>query len=118
MNVLLAIAAMIGAGLVSASALPVPLRSNLLTFFSIGVTLNVVLMLFNLLPIPPLDGSSILTSFVPSFRYFYQTQQGQVVALLVFVGVFFFGGNLIFGLAGDVAATGIGLVSKVLGAGP
>ena len=36
-----------------------------LTMAKIGCNFNILLMLFNLLPIPPLDGSRVLRGFVP-----------------------------------------------------
>lgn len=39
--------------------------SGLTIFLSIGVTLNLYLCLFNLLPVPPLDGSSVITLLLP-----------------------------------------------------
>lgn len=38
---------------------------NMIMFFSFIVWLNLLLAVFNLLPIPPLDGSHILFSFLP-----------------------------------------------------
>ena len=38
---------------------------GVLSFFSIVVVLNISLMLFNLLPIPPLDGSKLLPVLLP-----------------------------------------------------
>ena len=44
----------------------VPLNSpGLITFFTVFVALNIGLGIFNLLPIPPLDGSHILFTFLP-----------------------------------------------------
>jgi Zn-dependent protease len=40
---------------------------DLLIFSRMSVMINVVLAVFNLLPIPPLDGSKILTPFLPPF---------------------------------------------------
>ncbi len=62
------------------------------------VTLNLVLMLFNLFPIPPLDGSKVLFAFM-SPRQSYQwrpvlEQYGFIVLLVVF---FFPPGNSIGG---------------------
>ncbi len=46
--------------------LPNPvLASNLSIFFSYIVWINVLLAVFNLMPIPPLDGSHILFAFLP-----------------------------------------------------
>ena len=42
-------------------ALQVPLLLNILNLF---VLINIVLMLFNLIPIPPLDGSKVLFAFL------------------------------------------------------
>ncbi|MFH1575728.1 MAG: site-2 protease family protein [Candidatus Nealsonbacteria bacterium] len=43
----------------------VPLPETLALFFSIIVFYNLLLGLFNLIPIPPLDGSHVLFSFLP-----------------------------------------------------
>ena len=42
-----------------------PLPASMLTIFSIIVILNLILAIFNLVPIPPLDGSHILFTFLP-----------------------------------------------------
>ena len=42
-----------------------PLPVDVLVFFSIIVFYNLLLGLFNLIPIPPLDGSHVLFSFLP-----------------------------------------------------
>lgn len=42
---------------------------SLITFFSIIVYANILLAVFNLVPIPPLDGSKILYAILPSSAY-------------------------------------------------
>jgi Zn-dependent protease len=53
--------------------LPVWPEWALQTLF-IAIYLNTILAFFNLLPIPPLDGSKIVTSFLPT-RWSYLLQQ-------------------------------------------
>ncbi|MGH7249942.1 MAG: site-2 protease family protein [Minisyncoccia bacterium] len=54
------------------------------------VIVNLALGIFNLVPIPPLDGSKILFSFLPEriSRFVFQYEQYSLILLLVFV-VFF-----------------------------
>lgn len=80
-----------------------PLFQNMQTFLRIGLVLNIVLMLFNLIPVPPLDGSRILASLWPSYERLWQGEQAQWMALAAFIGVFFFAGDFVFG-AGFAAA--------------
>ncbi|MCX6755806.1 MAG: site-2 protease family protein [Candidatus Nomurabacteria bacterium] len=71
--------------------------TNILPFYKISimiVMLNIVLAFFNMVPIPPLDGSKILFSFLPArLRYIenFMTQWG-IFFLLFFV--FFLWGSL------------------------
>ena len=74
-----------------------PLYTNMLTFFRTGVFLNVVLMVFNLMPIPPLDGSRIAAHYSPEYRRFFESENGRWVGMGLFVLLFFFGFDLIIG---------------------
>lgn len=77
-NFILAIAA---ASLLRFVQLPMIVDS----FLTLAVYLNIFLMLFNLLPIPPLDGSRILRLFLPEQVYFSLANNP-----LLFFGIFFF----------------------------
>jgi Zn-dependent protease len=57
-------------------------------FFLYFVLINFCLMFFNLLPIPPLDGSSIIFPFIPK-KYYPQWYQVQRYALPIFFIVVF-----------------------------
>ncbi len=59
--------------------------------------LNVTLFLFNLLPIPPLDGASVIIGLMPdrADRLVAFFRARRWIALVAFVLVFFFAGNLI-----------------------
>ncbi len=52
-------------GMPAAHGGPPTLGRFLYTMFETGIFINVVLALFNLLPLPPLDGSWILSRFLP-----------------------------------------------------
>ena len=60
-NLILAIAAAIPLRYIYATGMDVGLLAPFLDFF---VTINLVLMVFNLIPIPPLDGSKVLFAFM------------------------------------------------------
>ncbi|MGE5391438.1 MAG: site-2 protease family protein [Deltaproteobacteria bacterium] len=69
------------------------------------VSINLGLMIFNLIPLPPLDGSKILTGLLPDSagRYIYALEQyGTVILLLLFfTGAFSrFLGPLLYGTYG------------------
>ncbi|HVX40893.1 MAG TPA: site-2 protease family protein [Gemmatimonadaceae bacterium] len=52
----------------------------------LGVQLNMVLILFNLIPIPPLDGSHVMKYLLPaklSFRYMQVSRAGVAILILV-----------------------------------
>jgi len=78
------------------------LGRNLMTLWLVGGALNLTLMLFNLVPVPPLDGSRIAASFSEGYRRFAATEQGAVVSLIAFVVLFMWGGGEIFGFGFDV----------------
>lgn len=66
----------------------VGITSTALTgILAIIVLVNIVLMIFNLIPIPPLDGSKILFAFLPpsARRIEYYMEQYSLVVLLFFV---------------------------------
>lgn len=65
--------------------------NSMMIFFSFAAVINIGLGVFNLLPIPPLDGSRILTLLIPS-KYYYKIMQYEryimyAVLFLIFTGV-------------------------------
>jgi len=66
------------------------LQPNFYFITSAIVIVNLALAIFNLVPIPPLDGSKILFSFLPerAFSFILAYEQYSLILLLVFI-VFF-----------------------------
>ncbi|MGP1272591.1 MAG: site-2 protease family protein [Phycisphaerales bacterium] len=118
MNLVIAGVFVLLGGVVAASqgALGQPLGANLSTFCFLVVFLNISLALFNLIPVPPLDGSRILADFVPEYGRLFESENGQWVGLGLFLLVFFFAGRLIFEPGLLVASVGIDTVAKLFGA--
>lgn len=65
-------------------------------FAKIMVVANVGLALFNLLPVPPLDGSKVLEGLLPQ-RLLAPWQRVLALGPFLLLGVIFFGGRLISG---------------------
>ena len=57
----------------------------------VGILVNCVLAVFNLLPIPPLDGSRVISAFLPN-RLSYQYNQLEQYGLYILLGLMFLGG--------------------------
>ena len=65
--------------------------ANLITytnlFFYLFYMLNVSLAVFNLLPVPPLDGSRIFLSFLPPRLYFQVMRHERTIQLILMLGL-------------------------------
>lgn len=73
-----------------------PVSNLFLTFLAIVCFMNILLGIFNLVPIPPLDGSRILFALLPpsegSYRVMYFLERWGLFFVLIFV---FFGFGII-----------------------
>ena len=79
-----------GGHIISSFTVADPLKTNLIIFLKAGAFLNFVLMLFNLLPTPPLDGGRILMNLWPAFRRVMSSENGQWIGLGIFIFFFIF----------------------------
>ena len=97
-NLVLAIAAAIPLRYIYATGMDAGPLSVLLFFF---IEINLALMIFNLLPIPPLDGSKVLFAFLDP-RTAYQVrpvlEQYGIVILFAAMLLPIFGGNTLIGV--------------------
>jgi Zn-dependent protease len=118
MNFLLAAICIVLAGVLKAVLPPMQGQSStlndLLLFFIVGGFQNVGLGLFNLLPAPPLDGSRIVSNFVPAYRNLMESEAGGFLSFIAFALAFIFGGKLAFEIGGDTVQAGSNLVLSAL----
>ncbi|MCL2053444.1 MAG: site-2 protease family protein [Oscillospiraceae bacterium] len=63
-------------------------NAYLLYFFSYSALLNVYLAVFNLMPIPPLDGSRIITLILPEKTYFKIMVYERFIMFALLIAVF------------------------------
>ncbi len=68
-----------------------PLRDNMEHALAMGIYLNVFLAMFNLIPIPPLDGSRVAAGLVPGSRPFFADPRVQQYSFFALLAVFLLG---------------------------
>lgn len=97
-NLVLAVAGAIPLRYIAATEMDVPILTLGLAFF---VEINLVLMVFNLLPIPPLDGSKVLYAFMdPQTAWRVRPVLEQYGTIILFAAILLplFGGQTLIGL--------------------
>lgn len=57
-------------------------------FLFYGIRLNISLAVFNLLPIPPLDGSRLITSFLPPKAAYWVIRNERIIYIVLLVALF------------------------------
>lgn len=91
--------------------------ANLYNLFMFAANCNTMLAVFNLLPVPPLDGSRILSVVLPDTTYYkimqYERYTGIVFLVLVFTGVLdgviSFFSNALYSLLVNIVSVPFGL---------
>ncbi len=111
-NVILAILATVGYGaLVRFSPETLDGTPGIAALLQSVIGINVSLALFNLIPVPPLDGSRIVDGFMP-YRLRPQWEAFSRFAPFLLIGVMLLGGRLISGPASYV----FGLLNRLFSA--
>lgn len=54
----------------------------LMNFLGLFFSVNINLAIFNLLPVPPLDGSKILSGVLPAEKYFHYMQYERIIGMV------------------------------------
>ena len=83
-----------------AGKMPSPVLSNVIGFLAMLTLINIGLAVFNLIPIPPLDGSHILSALLPFEQAKrYDHFMGQF-GMFIFLGLIFAGGQILPAILG------------------
>lgn len=88
--------------------------NNVSIFLSVGVMVNVVGALFNMLPVPPLDGSRILGNFVPAYERLWQREGAQVAIIILSVLLLTLGGRVIWPIGAEVSGWMVETIARLL----
>ncbi len=91
-------------------SVPDPLWRNVSIFLTAGAFLNASLAVFNLLPVPPLDGSRILADFSDGYRRFMDHPNVGPIATIVLLVLMFRAGSLV---TGPVASFTLDLAARI-----
>ena len=83
MNLIIAFVTLTAFGIIASMADQSEGVRHLMVFLFTGGFLNFVLFAFNLLPIPPLDGSTILSNLFPEIGKLYAKPQAPMVGLFL-----------------------------------
>lgn len=116
-NLLLALVCIVAAGLWIIFASNIQnqtLYDNTQVFFKAGAAVNMVMFIFNLIPAPPLDGSTILATFVRSYRELLQKLDGGFGGMIMLIIAVVLLGRIVFGFGLEVAIRSIEWLVHVL----
>lgn len=121
MNLSLAITSLLLAGIWVAAAggywfhgvhVPATLYSNVQTFFWVGVAVNLFGFVFNLLPVPPLDGSTIARTMSPAYRELVSREQAPVFSAIAFGLIFLWGSQYIYSAVFETSSAAVDRVAE------
>jgi Zn-dependent protease len=96
------------------AALPYAAADATMDFFSVAALLNAFLFLLNMLPLPPLDGFSVLETFLPFLRRFTLSLSQYGFFILIVLFLFFGLGRLLMAIAALMVGTVVALSEGIL----
>jgi len=96
-----------------------PVYRNAAVFLWTGGWLNLLLAGLNLLPVPPLDGSSILSGLSLRFYQLYQRPQAAMIGMIVILVIFFSGcGGVVIAVFQTLCVLYVDLSGAMFGSPP
>lgn len=114
MNLVLAVLAMVALGVWERQGGANPdsnVQANADLLLRTMCIFNFALMLFNLIPVPPLDGSRIAFNLIPAYRNMLSSQMAQGFMIAIFFAMFMGGAGYIFMFSARMARAGIGAIA-------
>jgi len=89
----------------------VPILLGMASFMEITAVLSIGLMAFNLIPIPPLDGSKVLLPFLPNkvIEFFYKYERYISIGFLIVLML-----DLLDGIINSVVGWFINIIMDVI----
>ncbi|MFO0861829.1 MAG: site-2 protease family protein [Phycisphaerales bacterium] len=94
---------------------PDNVQQNVAVFLWTGVMINFMGVVFNLIPVPPLDGSRILADFSGSYRRLIYSEQGAVISLLCAMLLFSAASGPIWGVTFRAADWSLRIAASLAG---
>ncbi|MBI9078724.1 MAG: site-2 protease family protein [Pseudodesulfovibrio sp.] len=91
-----------------------PMNSEVFAVFYYGVFVNLILGAFNLLPIPPLDGSNVLAYFLPPQMAYKYMSLGRY-GFFILIGIIVLGRYTGFSLVGEIILPLVSAMANLLG---
>jgi Zn-dependent protease len=88
---------------------------NVAMFIHVGAQINIILFFFNLLPVPPLDGSRIIGDFFPRYNDLWRGPNAEVFAIIAFVAVWFVAGRWVRDFASDISDAALSFGLRMVG---
>lgn len=116
-NLVLAILGVVGMALVARYGYtdePTPVAKNGFILLQTLARTNFALMILNLIPVPPLDGSRMLASVLPAYRRMLNSETARGAVTAVLIAIFIGGGRYIFQGADYLMIKGVIMVARVL----
>lgn len=97
----------------AAMALPAAVYTVLAYFFYFAATVNISLAVFNLIPIPPLDGSRILTLILPQKYYYKLMQYERYIMIAMFVLIWIGVLNIPLSFLSNLVYRGLNFIARL-----